>query len=226
MLRLALSPGKPFLGPRPGTTYLLEKRYTDPNVDRVLTHLAELDRRPDSRFLDLIERPHQVAGPLEVDPAIRRRALELARKHGMTPSQLAAFEGIVGHGLRLVWGPPGTGKTHFLALAVLCLAEAHRAAGRPFRTLLTAFTHAAIDNALRKAAEIQGERGIVRGSFPIGKLGDTRLAGMEGVRTVPPKTGKTGWRWSDDEPVSPARRHRLVDPQGRGGGSRRPCGRR
>ena len=35
----------------------------------------------------------------------------------MTPSQLAAFEGILEHGLRLVWGPPGTGKTHFLALA-------------------------------------------------------------------------------------------------------------
>ena len=44
----------------------------------------------------------------------------------MTASQRSAFEGIVDNGLRLVWGPPGTGKTHFLALAVLCLAEAHR----------------------------------------------------------------------------------------------------
>jgi hypothetical protein len=202
VLRLAVSPGKQFVGPSPGATYLLEKRYTDPNVDRVLTHLAELDRRPESRFIDLIERPNQVAAPLDVDPSIRRRALDLARKHGMTPSQLLAFEGIVDHGLRLVWGPPGTGKTHFLAIAVLCLTEAHRAAGRPFRTLLTAFTHAAIDNALRKAAELQDERGIVRGAIPIGKLGDTRLAGMEAVRTVPPRTGKIGWRWSDDEPVS------------------------
>ena len=25
----------------------------------------------------------------------------------------------------LVWGPPGTGKTHFLALAILALAAAH-----------------------------------------------------------------------------------------------------
>src|SRR5262249_40094077 len=140
-LRLALSPGRLFTGPTPGARYLLDARYTDYNIDKVLAHLVELDRRPDSTFIDLIERPHQAAGPLQVDPALRRKALDLARKHGMTPSQLSAFEGIVDHGLRLVWGPPGTGKTHFLALAVLCLAEAHRAAKKPFRSLLTAFTH-------------------------------------------------------------------------------------
>ena len=120
----------------------------------------------------------------------------------MTTSQLAAFEGILDNGLRLVWGPPGTGKTHFLALSVLCLTEAYRAAGEGFRTLLTAFTHAAIDNALRKAAELQERLRIVSGSFPIRKLDDPRLAGMEGVQGIPSKVGKTGWRWSDDEPVS------------------------
>jgi hypothetical protein len=202
VLRLELKPGRQFRAPQPGTSYLLEARYTDYNVDRVLTHLAELDRRPDVAFVDLIERPHQAARPIPVDPAIRRRALELARRHGMTRSQLAAFEGILDSGLRLVWGPPGTGKTHFLALSVLCLAEAHRSAGAGFRTLLTAFTHAAIDNALRKAAELQGRDRIVRGEFPIRKLDDPRLAGMEGVQGIPAKVGKSGWRWSDDERFS------------------------
>ena len=74
-------------------------------------------------------------------------------------------------------------------------------AGKPFRTLLTAFTHAAIDNALRKAAELQDRCKIVRGDFPIAKLDDTRLAGMERVESIPAKTGKTGWRWSDDDSV-------------------------
>jgi hypothetical protein len=198
VLRLALNPGRLFPTLQPGATYLLEERYTDYNVERILAHLADLDRRPDSAFVDLIERPDRAAGPIAIDPAIRRRALELARKHGMTPSQLSAFEGIVDHGMRLVWGPPGTGKTHFLALAVLCLAEVHRAAKKPFRTLLTAFTHAAIDNALRKAAELQERHGIVRGAFPICKLDEIRLAGMEGVQSLSPRTGKAGWRWSDD----------------------------
>ena len=109
----------------------------------------------------------------------------------MTPSQLAAFEGIVDHGLRLVWGPPGTGKTHFLALAVLCLAEAHRAAGESFRTLLTAFTHAAIDNALRKAAELQDRhRHRPRRRFP------SQSSATPGWR---------GWRRSGPSRPRPAR---------------------
>ncbi len=202
VLRLSLSPSRAFRGPRPGATYLLEPRYTDYNVERVLKHLSELDGRPECPFVDLIERPHEVARPLDLDQSIRKSALGLARRHGMTRSQLDAFEGIVDHGLRLVWGPPGTGKTHFLALAVLCLAEAHRAAGKPFRTLLTAFTHTAIDNALRKAAELQRERRIVRGTFPIRKLDETRLAGMEGVEAMPARAGKSGWRWQNDEPWS------------------------
>ena len=201
VLRLAVSPGRQFPGLKPGAAYLLDLRYTDYNVDRVLGHLTELDHRADTTFIDLLERPHQVAGAMDVDSKIRRRALELARKHGMTASQLSAFEGIVDHGLRLVWGPPGTGKTHFLAMAVLCLAEAHRAAGKPFRTLMTAFTHAAIDNALRKAADLQEQFGIVRGALPIAKLDDTRLAGMQGVRAVPARSGKAGWRWPDDESI-------------------------
>ena len=49
-----------------------------------------------------------------------------------------------------VWGPPGTGKTHFLASPILGLAAAHATAGLPFRVLVTAFTHAAIENLLRK----------------------------------------------------------------------------
>ncbi len=202
VLRLELKPGRLFRAPRAGTSYLLEQRYTDYNVEKVLKHLAELDLRTDSAFVTLIERPKEAARTLTVDPAIRRTAMDLARRYNMTGSQLSAFEGILDHGLRLVWGPPGTGKTHFLALSILCLAEAHRSAGKVFRTLLTAFTHAAIDNALRKAAELQARHRIVRGDFPIRKLDDPRLAGMGGVQGIPSKVGKTGWRWSDEEPLS------------------------
>ncbi len=201
VVRLSLKPGPKFEGPVPGRTYLLDRRFTDFHVDRVMAHLDDLDRRPNSAFVDLIERPDELARSLDADPKIRRKALELARRHGMTPSQLSAFEGILDRAMRLVWGPPGTGKTHFLALAILCLAEAHRAAGRPFRTLLTAFTHAAIDNALRKAAELHARLEIVRGDFPVAKLDDAKLPGMEKVGRIPARSGRTGWCWNDDEPI-------------------------
>jgi DNA replication ATP-dependent helicase Dna2 len=204
VMRLDVKPGRLFPQLRTGARYLLEQRFTDFQIDKVLGHIAELDRQADDRFVALIERPHEAARPLSVPATVRDRALDLARLHGMTSSQLSAFEGILDHGLRLVWGPPGTGKTHFLALSILCLAEAHRAAGQPFRTLLTAFTHSAIDNALRKAADLQGRLRIVRGDFPIRKLdkAKSRLAGMEDVQDLPAKVGKAGWGWSSNDPVS------------------------
>src|SRR5262249_53253177 len=73
----------------------------------------------------------------------------------LSASQLAAYREIRKRRVVTVWGPPGTGKTHFLAAAILGLADAHAAANRPFRVLLTAFTHAAIENLLRKIEELR-----------------------------------------------------------------------
>ena len=61
-----------------------------------------------------------------------------------------AYEAICSQRVTAVWGPPGTGKTHFLATAIVGLAAAHAVAGKPLRILVTAFTHAAIENLLRK----------------------------------------------------------------------------
>src|SRR5262249_44905835 len=87
-----------------------------------------------------------------------------------------------GQRVTAVWGPPGTGKTHFLASAVVSLAAAHARAGRPFRVLVSAFTHAAIENLLRKVAELasgggQPPRGALRGLPPPARRGtDLSLA--------------------------------------------------
>ena len=72
---------------------------------------------------------------------------------GFTPSQREAFQAICTQKVTAVWGPPGTGKTHFLASTILALDSAHAKSGQPFRVLVTAFTHAAIENLLRKIAE-------------------------------------------------------------------------
>ena len=61
-----------------------------------------------------------------------------------------AFRHVLENSLTLVWGPPGTGKTHFLAKALLCMAAAHKHAGLTFHAAVTAFTHAAIENLLKE----------------------------------------------------------------------------
>src|SRR5262249_7354896 len=75
----------------------------------------------------------------------------------LTGSQETAYRAIRGRKAVAVWGPPGTGKTHFLATVILGLADAHARAGRPFRVLVTAFTHAAIQNLLRKIDQRRAE---------------------------------------------------------------------
>ena len=59
-----------------------------------------------------------------------------------TPGQGDAFRACLTSGVRLVWGPPGTGKTMVLTRAIDRLLEAGR------RVLLVSGTNVAVDNAL------------------------------------------------------------------------------
>jgi DNA replication ATP-dependent helicase/nuclease Dna2 len=193
-VHLDLSRSAAMNAPAAGRLYLLDQRYGDFNLDRVLAELGELDAEARPAFVELLEDPRGYRRALQVPPEVAAAALNLAEHVGMTESQLAAFDGILRNNLQLAWGPPGTGKTHFLGLAVLCLAEAHRRVGQSFRVLVTAFTHAAIDNCLRKLAQLDRSMSIVEGALAIGKLGGTTLPEMESVEDVTPASG---WAWTD-----------------------------
>ena len=66
----------------------------------------------------------------------------------LNPTQWDAWEAGLSHRSRLIWGPPGTGKSRTMrTLIVGAVLEAHQA-GRPLRLLLSAFTYNAIDNVL------------------------------------------------------------------------------
>jgi DNA replication ATP-dependent helicase Dna2 len=171
VLRLGVVTGKKWTEPRRGDTLFLEPRYTDWTTEPLVGELAALDAEENPWFVRLIEDPVTARSRIGVDGNKRQRLLELGSRHSMTPSQLEAFRDVIDHDLQLVWGPPGTGKTHFLALAILCLAEEHRRAGRPFRALLTAMTNTAIDNLLLKLAELQEAKRVVGGDLGVGKLG-------------------------------------------------------
>lgn len=70
--------------------------------------------------------------------------------HGLSlnGSQWQAWQDALTHRARLVWGPPGTGKSRTMrAIAVGAALEAI-ASNRPLRVLVSAFTYTAIDNVL------------------------------------------------------------------------------
>jgi hypothetical protein len=59
--------------------------------------------------------------------------------------------------LGLIEGPPGTGKTYLLAWMLIALWLEAADAGRPLRLAVSALTHQAIDNVLRKVQQLLQE---------------------------------------------------------------------
>ena len=142
-------------GPQPGQRWLLHPRFTDFTTDGVVAFLQTAGSTDHELFLRLLRDPSAAAEPLPLAADVRRVAVREAAAFGLTDSQTAAFERLCRERVVPVWGPPGTGKTHFLAATILALAAAHARAGRPFRVLVTAFTHAAIENLLRKIVTLR-----------------------------------------------------------------------
>jgi hypothetical protein len=66
----------------------------------------------------------------------------------LNDSQWSAWEHAVGHRLTLLWGPPGTGKSHTLRAIILGYVLGALERHEPLRLLVTANTYTAIDNVL------------------------------------------------------------------------------
>ena len=186
---LSIKPGPEFPRIVPGRRYLLHPAFTDFNTDRVIGRLREIDQACAASVTTVLTSPHSLLGPRtalkgpvrkEIERLLKRRE----RRDCFTASQLDALNYIIDNQLTLVWGPPGTGKTHFLALAVLTLLEAAARAGRPMRILVTAFTHAAIENCLRKIDSLREDLGMDQDDAPLVKLGPVYTQGCEGIDCI------------------------------------------
>ena len=93
-------------------------------------------------------------------------------------SQREAFvEAVSASPLTLVQGPPGTGKTYVLARIVTALAT------RGLRVLVTAYTHRAVNNALRMVAAADGSLSVVKAGKTSGNE-DLRGTGVASVPSI------------------------------------------
>jgi superfamily I DNA/RNA helicase len=164
---LTIEYAKPFADdpPAAGRRYLLHPRFTDYTTDGVVAFLHSYDdvmnRMGGSElFLPLLRDPVAACRMQPLPEKVSAPAAELTDRLRLTASQAEAYRSICQTRVVPVWGPPGTGKTHFLATVILGLATAHARAGQPFRVLVTAFTHAAIENLLRKVIVLKQTLGL------------------------------------------------------------------
>ncbi|WP_292366189.1 MULTISPECIES: bifunctional RecB family nuclease/DEAD/DEAH box helicase [unclassified Methanoculleus] len=161
-----------------GDLAVLHPRFTDFTAPRYVDRLLALDGQPENAFIRLLRDPRGFAAPIAEPQGVIADTERLARDAGFTKSQNRAFSHVTENRLTLVWGPPGTGKTHFLAATVLSLVKARRAHGERIRVGVTAFTHAAIENLLVKVqASVDGFD--LAAGLPIYKLRDIRTPGAE-----------------------------------------------
>ena len=85
-----------------------------------------------------------------------------------SPSQIRAMKQFFEKNITLLLGPPGTGKTDFIARSVITLCAFYQKNyKRPLSVLVTANSHAAINNILEKIAEKKGENVQSDTRFPL-----------------------------------------------------------
>ncbi len=159
----------------------LDPLHTDYTTPRLLAVLDRLRRDPSAapHVRDLLHSGDVPGWKPMVSPELAARLADeveaMARAAGATRSilnagQRRAFEGVFGSPLNMIWGPPGTGKTHTLGHVLMGYVRAAQHLGRPLRIGVTAFTHHAIAGVLRKTASLAERYGIGPDQLRIAKV--------------------------------------------------------
>jgi hypothetical protein len=87
--------------------------------------------------------------------------------------------------LGLIEGPPGTGKTHVLAWMLIALILEAYQAGHPLRLAVSALTHQAIDNVLRKVEQLLQGSAVKKFPARCLKWGQRPSSGQDGDDETP-----------------------------------------
>ena len=95
------------------------------------------------RACPIFERIIGIDGTVELDDSYARKANRKAER--LNESQRDAVVAVCGSPLTCLWGPPGTGKTYTIAVILEILSSDPKR-----RILVTAPTHSAVDNIMRK----------------------------------------------------------------------------
>jgi replicative superfamily II helicase len=164
--------------------YALDEDTTDwngPKIEKVLNLLKNPKFRPD--LVQILHGQGKSFSPSSIqwveewilsDP--QSAGLNLRQKEALTLPFLKS--------IGLIEGPPGTGKTHLLVWTVMALAAHARSLNRPIKILITAQTHQAIDQILKKIAAAFSQRnGDMISLWKYGRYDFTSFSSL-GIRSL------------------------------------------
>ncbi|KAI8921333.1 hypothetical protein DFJ77DRAFT_545863 [Powellomyces hirtus] len=155
--------------------FVLSRRMVDFNTLKLIKTILTIDHdtqeSPDSPpfFTRLLHGSPDIDLPLSAqkDQAAEERLQRFYREYYtlvggekallFVGSQRKAFRAVLGRRVSVVWGPPGHGKTHTLALSALRLIELtgrRSDSPQPFRILVTASTNNAVETLIGKLASL------------------------------------------------------------------------
>jgi len=87
----------------------------------------------------------------------------------LNDSQMCALESALGRNLTVIWGPPGTGKTHTIGTIAQCLH------GRSRTVLIVSHTNTAVDQAIKHVATAMPEHLEQGAVIRVGEVKDDEL---------------------------------------------------
>jgi hypothetical protein len=140
----------------PGGTYFLLPRVVDFSCARVMSVLSTVDREGPARSLFL--RMLKDANDEALSPHNSwRGTIPPVDPGALRPSQQACLERWWESGFQVLWGPPGTGKTHYMATCIVALLKHHVRNGLALHIAITCFTVASIANLLAAVRRLMPE---------------------------------------------------------------------
>ncbi|MBU9711217.1 bifunctional RecB family nuclease/DEAD/DEAH box helicase [Evansella tamaricis] len=173
----------------PERNYLLSVRFTDWTSGRVLNGLGAIDAGNDV-MLKLLQNPNGYRKKFKAN--WEEKVVDtLIKQSGLTPSQSKAFRSFLNYTLTGVWGPPGSGKTHFIATALLLLIKIYEKRGKRLKILISGFTHNAIENALVKIHQQMTMENV--------KIGKLKKIQTEKARVVEEVDDRQISHWLNDD---------------------------
>ena len=164
----------------PDGLYVLDRKFLDLNSSKIFATLEHLRRNPEqARHIHELLATISIIGwqPfIQNSQPIAERLRQLHIASGGNPDRLLntmqwqAWHGVFREPLSMIWGPPGTGKTHTLGQILIGYSLFARANHQQLRILVCAFTHHAINNVLSKVTELAEHYGISTDDLAMLKL--------------------------------------------------------